>query len=98
MDHKINIKLNSKKGKSNNITFDIKGDSEHGLDKSIINSIRRVLLSSIPTVGFRTEIDQSDITIVKNNTSLHNEFLLHRMGLLPLYIDPTDFNKNYLFA
>lgn len=97
MDHKINIKLSSKKGKSNNITFDIKGDSEHGLDKSIINSIRRVLLSSIPTVGFRTEIDQSDITIVKNNTSLHNEFLLHRMGLLPLYIDPTDFNKNYLF-
>ena len=40
MDHKINIKLSSKKGKSNNITFDIKGDSEHGLDKSIINSIR----------------------------------------------------------
>tara|TARA_B100000902_G_C27258607_1_gene889378 strand:- start:326 stop:1558 length:1233 start_codon:yes stop_codon:yes gene_type:complete len=97
MDHKINIKLLSKKGVSNNIVFDIKGDSTIGLDKSIINALRRTILSGIPTIGFRTDIDQSDIKIVKNNTSLHNEFLLHRFALLPLYIDPIDYNKQYLF-
>lgn len=97
MDHKISINLSSKKGKPNSIEFDIKGDSNVGLDKSIINGIRRTLLSSIPSVSFRTEINQSDIIIEKNNTSLHNEFLLHRIALLPLYINPIDYNKNYLF-
>jgi len=97
MDHKIGIKLLSKKGKPNSINFDIKGDSNVGLDKSIINALRRTLLSSIPSVSFRTEINQSDIIIEKNNTSLHNEFLLHRIALLPLYINPIDYNKQYLF-
>ena len=97
MDHKIAIKLSSKKGRSNSIEFDIKGDSNVGLDKSIINAIRRTLLSSIPCVSFRTDMDQSDIIMEKNNTSLHNEFLLHRVALLPLYINPIEYNKQYLF-
>ena len=58
--------------------------------------MRRVILSSIPTVAFRTE-DNSDFIIEKNNTSLHNEFLAHRISLIPLYIDPNDYQKDYLF-
>ena len=41
---------------NNSITFEIQGDREEGLNKSVINSIRRVLLSSIQSVGFRTEM------------------------------------------
>tara|TARA_B100000519_G_scaffold193224_1_gene195560 strand:+ start:377 stop:1627 length:1251 start_codon:yes stop_codon:yes gene_type:complete len=90
-------KKNKNKNKKNEITFDIKGDFESGLDKSIVNSLRRVLLSSIPSIAFRTKIDQSDIIIKKNNTSLHNEFISDRIGLIPLYINPIDYEKQYLF-
>ena len=79
------------------LTFDIKGERINGLHKSIVNSLRRTLLSAIPTVAFRTELNDSDIIIVKNNTSLHNEFLLHRISLIPIYVNPDDFSKQYLF-
>ena len=79
------------------LTFDIKGDKKHGLHKSIVNSLRRTLLSSIPSIAFRTLIDDSDIKIVKNTTSLHNEFMLHRISMMPLYLDPKIYNKQYLF-
>lgn len=92
----ISIELN-KKSKPSEIQFDIKGDKENGLDKSIINSIRRTLLSTIPTVAFRTDFSNSDIIIKKNNSSLHNEFLADRIGLIPLYIDPLNYQKQYLF-
>ena len=81
----------------NRLTFDIKGDIENGLDKSIINSIRRTLISSIPTVAFRTDINDSDIKIISNETALHNEFMLHRISLIPLYINPDEFKKQLLF-
>ena len=52
--------LNKKKSTPNEIIFDIKGNVETGLHKSIINSLRRTLLSSIPTTAFRTEINNLD--------------------------------------
>ena len=98
MTSKMNIKIElDKKSKATELQFDIKGDTETGLDKSIINSIRRTLLSTIPTVAFRTESDNSDIIIKKNNASLHNEFIADRIGLIPLYINPSDYHKQYLF-
>jgi DNA-directed RNA polymerase subunit L len=96
MTTQISIELD-KKSKATEIIFDIKGDKENGLDKSIINSLRRTLLSTIPTVAFRTNINNSDIIIKKNNSSLHNEFLADRIGLIPLYINPLDYQKQYLF-
>ena len=98
MVNKINIEYTDKGNISeNNITFDIKGTKEDGLHKTVVNSIRRVLLSSIPTVGFRTDMNNTDIKIIKNTTSLHNEYLLHRISMIPLYINPIDYNKDYLF-
>ena len=82
----------------NELSFIMKGNNEYGLDKSIINSIRRTLLSDIPTVAFRTDDDsQKDIIIHTNNTPLHNEFLSHRISMIPLYIDHKTFHKSYLF-
>ena len=42
-----------------------------------------------------------DIVIEKNETSLHNEFILDRIGMIPLYIDPNLVQQNplkYLFV
>ena len=82
---------------NNSLTFDFKGDSKYGFDKTIVNGIRRTLLSSMDSVAFRTTQENSDLKVVTNNSSLHNEFLLHRIGLIPLYIDPSGWHKNYLF-
>ena len=85
----------------NKLDLDIKGNESYGLDKTIVKAIRRTLLSTIETYAFRTTYDNSDITIEVNNTSLHNEFLLDRIGLIPLYLNPFDVIDNplkYLFV
>ena len=79
------------------ITFEIQGDREEGLNKSVINSIRRVLLSSIQSVGFRTEMKNTYIKIIKNTSPLHNEYILHRIAMIPLYIDPESYKRDLLF-
>ena len=79
--------------------FVIEGDDKYGLDKSIMNGIRRTLLNDIPTVAFKTDenLQKKDITVVTNIGQLHNEMLLQRISLIPLYIDPSTYMKNYLF-
>tara|TARA_Y100001935_G_scaffold255657_1_gene270599 strand:- start:4728 stop:5933 length:1206 start_codon:yes stop_codon:yes gene_type:complete len=85
------------KNEKNSIVFDIKGNEEEGLNKSVINSLRRVLLSSIPSVGFRTEMKKTDIKIIKNTSPLHNEYILHRISMIPLYINPDTYKRDLLF-
>tara|TARA_Y100000996_G_scaffold410494_1_gene392973 strand:- start:160 stop:1395 length:1236 start_codon:yes stop_codon:yes gene_type:complete len=92
-----NIDINLISKNDQEIIFDIKGDVDTGLHPSVVNSIRRTLLSDIPTLGFRTQMGNKDIIITKNNTSLHNEFLEQRIALIPLYIDPDTYSKQYLF-
>ena len=80
---------------NNEFIFDIKGNKDYGFDKSIINSLRRIILSDIPTVGFRY-VDKDEINslkIIKNTTALHNEFIMHRLSLIPLYINPSDYTS-----
>ena len=93
----FNCEIIDPENKKNSLTFEIKGNPDYGLDKSIINSIRRILLSRIPSVAFVTKRVGGDLIVNKNNTSLHNEFLLHRISLIPLYIDPKTFKKGLLF-
>jgi len=85
------------KNEKNSIVFDIKGSEEQGLNKSVINSLRRVLLSSIPSVGFRTEMNNTDLKVIKNTSPLHNEYILHRVAMIPLYINPDNYKKDLLF-
>lgn len=65
-------------------TFEI-----HGADVSIVNGIRRVILTDIPVVGFMGE-DHSTIDIEINTGRLHNELLAHRMGLIPIHLSEVD--------
>jgi len=59
-------------------TFEI-----HDVDISIINGIRRVILTDIPICGFIGE-SESTVEIFKNNGPLHNEIMSHRIGLIPV--------------
>jgi len=84
--------------KDNTLSFELNGSDEYGLDKSIVNSLRRILLSEIPCVAFRVEEGtKQDIIMEVNNTSLHKEFLLHRLSMIPLYMNPEEYENQYLF-
>ncbi len=63
----------------------------HDLDISAINAIRRTILTDIPVVGFLGEDVGKDHKLsfdIKVNTGpLHNEFMQHRLGLIPLHLN-----------
>ncbi|NP_001085237.1 RNA polymerase I and III subunit C L homeolog [Xenopus laevis] len=53
-----------------------------GIDASIANAFRRILLSEVPTVAVEK-------VYVYNNTSIiQDEILAHRLGLIPIRADP----------
>ena len=94
----FSVNIDNTEVKDNTLQFHIAGSDEYGLDKSIVNSLRRTLLSEIPCVAFRVEEGtKKDIIMEVNNTSLHNEFLMHRLSMIPLYLDPETYEKQYLF-
>lgn len=56
-----------------------------GVDTSIANAFRRILLSEVPTMAIET-------VFVFNNTSvIQDEVLSHRLGLIPIKADPGRF-------
>ena len=56
-------------------------------NSSFVNALRRIVLTDIETVSFSTEdYENSDLTIIENTSSLNNEFLLHRIGLIPINV------------
>lgn len=52
---------------------------------SIANALRRILISEIPTMAIEL------VQISKNNTVYNDEYIAHRLGLIPLAISPTKF-------
>ena len=56
------------------------------MDLSIVNGIRRVILTEIEVVGFYGE-DEPSVEIHKNTGPLHNEFMKHRIGLIPINVN-----------
>ena len=61
---------------------------------STANAIRRMMISHVKTVGFRTEpYTACDIRVLENDTPLHNQFTVHRIAMIPLNIpNPDKFN------
>ena len=66
---------------TNKATFEM-----HDVDLAVANAIRRTILTDIPVVGFRGE-DSPSLNVLKNNGPLHNEFMLHRFGLIPIHFN-----------
>jgi DNA-directed RNA polymerase subunit L len=65
------------------------------IDLSLINALRRTLLTQIPSLvirGFPHKENCIDIT--KNNTRYNNEYLKHRLSCIPIiYSNQKQFNK-----
>jgi len=68
------------KDPTNRYSFEI-----YDIDLSIINSLRRIIISEINIPGIIGDNDkEKSIEIIKSNGPLHNEYLMHRIGLLPI--------------
>ncbi|AFZ79819.1 DNA-directed RNA polymerase I, putative [Theileria equi strain WA] len=61
-----------------------------GLNVSIANALRRILIAEIPTLAIET------VEIRQNTGVVQDELLAHRLGLVPFNVDPEDFSyKNH---
>ena len=66
----------------NTIKFEL-----YNTELTIANALRRVIISEVPTLAI-------DIVEISENTSfMHDEYLAHRMGLIPMVsYDVDDYN------
>jgi DNA-directed RNA polymerase I and III subunit RPAC1 len=51
-----------------------------GIDASISNALRRIIIAEIPTMAFHK------VFLYQNTSVLPDELLVHRIGLLPLLV------------
>lgn len=59
---------------------------------SLANSLRRIILSEIPTVVFRTfPHSESKVDIITNTSRFNNEILKQRIGCIPIHINDSEF-------
>ncbi|KDO24786.1 hypothetical protein SPRG_09634 [Saprolegnia parasitica CBS 223.65] len=58
-----------------------------GIDASIANAFRRILLAEVPTMAIE------HVYIWNNSSIIQDEVLAHRLGLIPLMVDPRDFQS-----
>ena len=66
---------------TNNLNIEISN-----VNLSLINAMRRVILSEYPTIGFNIDdYLNSDIKVITNTSSINNEFIMHRIGLVPIH-------------
>ncbi len=61
------------------------------LNYSIVNSLRRTILTDIPVVCFKTfPYNESNCEIIKNTSQLNNEIIKHRLSCIPIHLDPDE--------
>jgi len=66
----------------------------HDVHFSLANALRRCMISQVKTIGFRTEpFENSSVKIIHNDSPLHNQFLEHRIAMIPINIKkPEEFD------
>lgn len=75
-----------------NLQFNIISRTENTLEfdlinchPSIANTLRRILISKVPTMAI------SDVSVYENTTVFPDEYIAHRLGLIPLDVNPEHF-------
>jgi DNA-directed RNA polymerase alpha subunit len=64
-----------------------------GLNVSLANAVRRIILSEIPCVVIKTETYQDNQCNISVNTGrLHNEILKQRLSCIPIHMKMSDIN------
>lgn len=68
---------------NNHVTFTLKNDN---VNYSLVNSLRRVMIANIDSLGFRSEPHKNNtIQIIRNDTSLNNQIICHRIAMIPVH-------------
>ena len=63
------------------------------INVSLANSLRRVILSDVPTLVFRTTPHaESKSSITVNTSRIHNQILNQRLSCIPIHVSDTTFN------
>ncbi|KYR01464.1 RNA polymerase III subunit [Tieghemostelium lacteum] len=57
-----------------------------GVDAPIANALRRILIAEVPTMAIEK------VYIINNTSLIQDEVLAHRLGLIPIKVDPRKFN------
>ncbi len=72
---------------ANNVNKYITEYSFDNIHVSIMNSLRRAILSDVEIYGFKGfPHNENNIHIIKNNTRLNNEIIKHRISCIPVHI------------
>ena len=72
---------------NNNLNFTISS-----IPTCLANSLRRIILSDIPTVVFKTfPYSESKVNIITNTSRFNNEILKQRIGCIPIHISDSNF-------
>jgi hypothetical protein len=53
-----------------------------GLDSSLANALRRIMIAEVPTIAIE------DVYVYTNTSIVQDEVLAHRLGMIPLNIEP----------
>lgn len=77
-----NLEINVISLDEEDITFDVKG-----IDPAFANALRRIFISEIPTMAIEK------VNMWQNTTVIPDEVLAHRMGLVPIKVDPRLFQE-----
>jgi len=94
-----NYSINPRVELTSNIGDDKLKFTLSGVNVSIANALRRIILSDIPMVVFRVSPnDKSKCNIINNTCGLNNEIVKHRLSCIPIHIkDVEEFPlKNYI--
>ena len=95
--HFTNVKM-ATLGDAQKCTFTLQNT-----DVAYANTLRRLILTGVESVAFRSDMNDrgtsTDVSILKNSTSMTNEMLADRIGLIPIRWKTADGSpSDYVFS